>query len=507
MTKGGECTMHSSLRNCCWLLLCLVAAPLYADVRLPAVFADHMVIQRNEPVHVWGDASAGESVTVEFRGAQQTTAADSYGCWSVQLAPGEAGGPFILTVRGTNTITIQDVLVGDVWIASGQSNMGFALREAENAQQEIAGANLPEVRLMNVNQRYADYPQGDLPVVMPWSVSTPGSSADFSAVAFFFARELAQREHVPIGVIESAWGGTPAEAWTSMAALSRDASLMPVFSAWAAMAAAEPQTVRIEAKERKDAEKNAGTTNDENLQLPWHPVFDSWAPAELYNGMIAPLTHFPIRGVIWYQGESNTDSLRSPVYARLFQTMIQDWRSAWSEGNFPFLFVQIANFRPGSQDGWPQVREAQREALSLVNTAMAVTIDIGDPDNIHPTDKQDVGYRLALAARAIAYGESVEYSGPIYRSMSREGNSLRLYFDHVDGGLTVKGENLKGFELAGPDGNFVPAVASIEGTTVVLSSLTVEVPAQARYGWASDPVCSLFNKVGLPASPFRTTWP
>jgi sialate O-acetylesterase len=246
--------------------------PLYASVRLPALFADHMVIQRDEPVHVWGDAAAGETVAVAFRGKQEVSTADSLGRWTVQLPSGEAGGPFVLTIRGTNVIMLNDVLVGDVWIASGQSNMGFSLSEAENARQEMAEANLPEVRLLNVKQRYADYPQEDIAVTKPWSVCTPESAADFSAVAYFFAREVSRREQVPIGVIESAWGGTPAEAWTSMSALSQDASLMPVFSAWAAMANEEPKTRRAEAKERKDIEEQSGTAGDENLRLPWHPV-------------------------------------------------------------------------------------------------------------------------------------------------------------------------------------------------------------------------------------------
>ncbi|MGB8030748.1 MAG: sialate O-acetylesterase [Terracidiphilus sp.] len=497
--------MRIFTHSCCWLLLLLVDAPLYAHVRLPALFADHMVIQRDEPVHVWGDADAGETVTVEFRGAQQTTTTDTFGRWSVQLPPGRAGGRFVLTVRGTNTIKLEDVLVGDVWVASGQSNMGFSLREARDAQQEIASANLPAVRLLNTKQRYADYPQEDLAVTMPWSVCTPDSAAGFSAVAFFFARELARREHVPIGIIESAWGGTPAEAWTSLPALSRDASLMPVFSAWAAMAEAEPQTLLSEAREREEIKEKAGAVEDENLQVPWHPVFNAWAPAALYNGMIAPLTHFPIRGVIWYQGESNTDALRYPAYARLFQTLIQDWRTAWSEGDFPFLFVQIANYRTGAQDHWPEVREAQLESLTLVNTAMAVTIDIGDPGNIHPANKQDVGLRLALAARAIVYKEPVEYSGPLYRAMSRDGQSLRLYFDHAEGGLIAKSGSLQGFEVAGTDGTFFPATAVIDGASVVLTNPNVPEPVQARYAWSDDPPCSLFNRAGLPASPFRAS--
>ena len=499
--------MASWTRSCLLLLFLPASSQLYGSVRLPVLFADHMVIQRDEPVHVWGDAEAGETVTVTFRGAQRTSTADSVGRWTVQLPPGESGGPFVLSIRGTNEIALTDVLVGDVWIASGQSNMEFSLRDARDAKQEIAGASFPQIRLINVKQRYADYPQDDLVVTSPWSICTPESAGDFSAVAFFFARELVRREGVPIGIIESAWGGTPAEAWTSMRALSQDASLMPVFSAWAAMVDAEATTVRAEARERKDIEKENVAAGNENLRVPWHPVFNAWAPAALYNGMIAPLTRFPIRGVIWYQGEANTDSLRFPVYGRLFQTLIRDWRTAWSEGDLPFLFVQISNYHAGTEDHWPEVREAQGQALRLANTAMIVSIDIGDPGNIHPTNKQDVGLRLALAARTLAYQEPVEASGPLYRSMSLEGNALRLYFNHAEQGLVIKGNKLEGFEIAGPDGSFVSATADIDGATVVLTNPAIPVPTQARYGWSSDPVCNLFNKQGLPASPFRTTHP
>ena len=505
--EGRLKTMCSWTRIPLSLLLGAASLPLYGAVRLPELFADHMVVQRDEPVHVWGDAAAGETVTVAFRGVQGITTADSLGRWTVHLPPGVSGGPFVLSVRGTNVIELTDVLVGDVWIASGQSNMGFSLREAQNAKQEIAGASLPQVRLLNVKQRYAGYPQENLDVTTPWSVCTPESASGFSAVAFFFARDLTRQQHVPIGVIESAWGGTPAEAWTSMHALSQDASLMPVFSAWAAMADAEPETQRAEAKERKEIEEKNGVGEDEDLRLPWHPVFESWAPASLYNGMIAPLTRFPIRGVIWYQGESNADSLRYPIYGRLFQTLIQNWRAAWSEGDFPFLFVQIANYHTGPEGHWPEVREAQRDALELANTAMVVTIDIGDPENIHPANKQDVGFRLALAARVMVDREPVEASGPLYRSMSREGSVLRLYFDHVEQGLVIKGSQLQGFEIAGADGNFVSAAAGTDGATVVLSNPSVPIPTQARYGWSGDPVCNLFNKAGLPTSPFRTSRP
>ena len=372
-------------------------------------------------------------------------------------------------------------------------------------RREIHAANLPELRLMNVNQRFADYPQDDVAVSMPWTAAAPETVKDFSAVAFFFARELVQHEHVPIGIIESAWGGTPAEAWTSMRALSRDASLMPVFSAWAAMQASESNAILSQQKERRKLEQQASAS--ESVRLPWHPVFGAWAPAALFNGMIAPLTRMPIRGVIWYQGESNTDAQRYPLYGHLFRTLIEDWRESWGEGDFPFLYVQIANYRAGPDDHWAEVREAQRQALELVNTGMAVTIDIGEPENIHPADKQDVGHRLALAARAVAYGESVEYSGPRFRSLSREGAQLRLFFDHADDGLVIRGNELESFEIAGEDGHYVPARATVEGATVILSSPDVPLPVEARYGWADDPACNLFNKAGLPASPFRSTRP
>ena len=440
-----------------------------------------------------------------FRSAQQHAVADDLGRWSVELPYGNAGGPFVLSIQATNTITLNDVLVGDVWIASGQSNMGFAVKEAKNAEQELAHGDLPQLRLMNVNQSFADFPQDDLSVSMPWRVSDSDAAKDFSAVAFFFGRELMRREHVPIGIIESAWGGTPAEAWTSMRALSQDAALMPVFSAWAAMQHHEADARLSQEKERRELTTQAGS--DENLRLPWHPVFGAWAPAALFNGMIAPLTRFRIRGVIWYQGESNTDALRYTVYGRLFRALIEDWREAWGQGNFPFLFVQIANYRTGPSDHWPEIREAQREALDLVNTAMAVTIDIGDPDNIHPADKQDVGQRLALAARAIAYGEPVEYSGPIFRMMSREGAQLRLFFDHAADGLVVRGKQLTGFEIAGEDGRFVQAAAKVDGATVLLSNPEIAAPVQVRFGWADNPACDLYNAAGLPASPFRTPRP
>jgi sialate O-acetylesterase len=301
-------------------------------------------------------------------------------------------------------------------------------------------------------------------------------------------------------VIEASWGGTPAEAWTSLDALSADASLMPVFRYRAHMMDAESTTLLN--LQKMQAEVDRKIAEGQSASMPWHPDPDSWAPGALFNGMIAPLLPLPIRGVIWYQGESNTDAEQAPVYSRLFTTLIEDWRAKWKIGDFAFLFVQIANY--GHAEAWPSIREAQRKSLALANTGMAVTIDIGETEQIHPSDKQDVGHRLALLARAIAYGEHVEDSGPLFRQAAAEGTQMRIWFDHAESGLIAKDGQLKGFEVAGADGRFVPARAEISGDSVIASSPSVKKPLYIRYGWAADPQCNLFNRDELPASPFTS---
>jgi len=503
--------IHKSVRlpslQIAFLLIALTFAfsiRSHADVTLPALLADHMVVQRGLPVHVWGMAAPHEAVSVTFRGETKSATADDDGRWSVYLSPGEAGGPFPMTIKATNTITLNDVLVGDVWVASGQSNMEFPMTALANAQVEIAAAQFPRIRLFMVKHKPADYPLEDVES-KGWAACTPETVADSSAVAYFFARNLQQKLGVPIGLVESFWGGTAAESWTSLHSLSADASLMPVFAARAKTLDDESTTVLHQQREEREFQQALAQAKAEGKPLPWrqwHPDFAAWAPAALYNGMIAPLTPFAIRGVIWYQGESNSGPDRAPLYARLFQTMIRDWRNAWGEGDFPFLFVQIANWNTEPGELWPEVRNAQRQALALKNTGMAVTIDIGDPVDIHPKNKQDVGLRLALAARAIAFGEKVEWSGPLYRQMTQEEHALRVWFDHA-GGLIAKGVELTGFEIAGADGKYSAAEAKIDGTSVVVSSPTVQTPISVRFGWAANPNCDLFNKEGLPASPFQ----
>ncbi len=499
------------------LLLALVpVAAASAQVTLPRVLSDHMVIERDLPVHVWGKAAPGEQVKVTFRGETRTAAADPIGHWSVYLKPGAAGGPFEMTVQGApvegangtadagapQSIVIHDILVGDIWLASGQSNMEFPLSRAATAAEDIPHAGNDRIRLLMVNKKAADYALEDLDTD-GWKPSAPDSAKNFSAVAWYFAREIERREHVPVGVIDSTWGGTVAESWVRLTALGEDAALNPLFASRGKMldhgadAAAE-----IRDEQRQQAEAKA--QGKPIPQFPWHPPLESWGPGNLWNGMIAPLTPMPIRGVIWYQGESNSALERWPLYNRIMRTLIEDWRREWAIGPFPFLYVQISNFKSTPLEDWAALRQQQVETLGLRNTAMAVTIDIGNPEDVHPTDKVDVGHRLALAARALTYGEtSLEYSGPMFREATPEGSAIRAWFDDAKG-LNAKGEEVTGVEVAGRDGKFVAAQALIEGDTLVASSPDVPAPVAIRYGWANSPQCNLFNGEGLPASPFTS---
>jgi sialate O-acetylesterase len=489
-------------------LLSASALCIRAEVRLPAILSSHMVLQRGLPIHLWGWADPAESISAEFNAATQTTVANKFGRWEVFLPPQSAGGPFKLTIKGSNTIQLEDILVGDVWFTSGQSNMEMPLdgfpgsAVVTNSDEEIRNANHPRIRLLLVKRKTSDVPLRDYDPTS-WTPCTPETAAKFSAVAYFFGKELADHEHVPIGLIDSTWGGTPAEAWTSMRGLSQDSALMPVFSEWASFSGEQsdlPQLLELEKREDEAARK----ANQPMPKHNWHPNTGSWQPSALFNAMVAPALNFPIKGVIWYQGESNASVARANLYEKLLPTLIADWRTNWHQGDFPFLFVQIANFKSTPEGTWPIVREAERRTLSVANTGMAVTIDIGDPDNVHPANKQDVGARLALAARKLAYAEDLEYSGPLYRQVSIEGHNLRVWFDHTAGGLSAKGGVLTGFEIAGDDHHFAQATAQIDGNTVLISSDAVSNPRFVRYGWSNSPVINLTNGKGLPASPFTS---
>ncbi len=494
------------------ILALSIPLALTADATLPHILTEHMVIQRDQPVHIWGKASPDEAVAVTFRNSTQSTKADNLGRWSVYLAPGAAGGPFDLTVKANNTIAFKDILVGDVWVASGQSNMEFKLRQADNAQTEIAAAKYPKIRRTLLDRKVSDFPVEDAPG-QPWTDINPDNAGGASAVAYFFARHLQEKlGGIPIGIIESFWGGTPVEAWTSLRGIGSDPALMPIFSEWAKVQENWPTVSANYEKQlaawnaASEAVKAGGPTPPAKPALTETRPGGAFTPAGLYNAMIAPLTPYAIKGALWYQGETNANANPNgaSLYARAFQTMIRDWRRSWGEGDFPFFYVQLANYK--ANPAWADLREAQRQTLSLANTGMAVTIDIGIPGNIHPTNKQDVGLRLALAARVVAYGEKIEDSGPMYRQTVRESGALRVWFDHTTGGMTAKGGGaLKGFEVAGADRKFVPAEAKIEGTSVVAWSTTVANPLYVRYAWADNPDCNLYNGEGLPASPFKST--
>jgi sialate O-acetylesterase len=489
--------------------LLLTGSISVADVKLPAIIGDNMVLQQHAKIPIWGTADAGEKVTVTLRGQKLSTTADSAGKWQVRLNPLDIGEPLEITIAGKNTIRLQNVLVGEVWVCSGQSNMQWSVKASANPDAEIASAEYPNIRLFSVKRTVAEKPLSD--VEGEWVACRPETVADFSAVGYFFGRELHKTLNVPIGLIHTSWGGTPAESWTSHPKLARGADFKPILDRWTKILAEYPLAKanydQQSAQWEKDAEK-AKSEGQEPPRRPRAPLGPDHPhrPAGLYNGMIAPLIPYAIQGAIWYQGESNAG--RAYQYRKLFPAMIQDWRQAWGQGDFPFLFVQLANWLEIKTDpvesSWAELREAQSMTLSLPKTAMAVAIDIGEADDIHPKNKQEVGRRLALAARSI-YGQEMVYSGPIYTSMKIENAKIRLHFKYADGGLMAKGgETLKGFSIAGKDHKFVWAQAKIDGDTVVVWSDAVPDPVAVRYAWADNPVCNLYNNAGLPASPFRT---
>lgn len=509
--------LRRSLTLCLVLSACLLTQ---AEIKLPRLLSDHMVLQRDRPIHLWGWADPNESVTLSFHEQTRTTSANDLGQWSAYLDPEPAGGPYQLTVRGAaNTLTLADILVGDVWLASGQSNMEMPLEGfpgsavVHNVDAEIARASAPEIRLLRIEKTASPHPLDDIAAASPalWTSCTPATARSFSAVAYFFGREIQQREHVPIGLIDTTWGGTPVEAWVSLDSISADASLMPVFSAYAQMSDEQADMPRVIAREKRE-DAAAKAANQPAPKHPWHPDPASWVPAALFNGMVAPFTPFGIRGVLWYQGESNSGQLRAGIYEQVFSTLIRDWRTQWRQGSFPFLFAQISSFTSDATETWGTIRDAQRRTLALDGTGMAVTLDVGNPDNVHPADKQTVGARLALAARALAYGEAVEYSGPLFRQAVPEDGAMRIWFDHGSG-LAAHGPSLRGMEVAGADRHFVTATARIEGRhssqrdageSVLASSPEVPAPRYVRYAWSNATDANLYNAAGLPASTFTS---
>ena len=650
----------TSMKPAGFLFLLLGTLPVLAQapaahVRLPRLVGDHMVLQREMPVAIWGWADPGGVVEVRLGDASARAVAGSDSLWEVALPPMAAGGPYTVTVAGAETLAVRDVLVGEVWLASGQSNMEFSLRRVDNAAAEVASADYPEMRLLSAPYRYALTPQADMGGD-GWQVVTPDTVPSFSAVAYLFGRQIHTELGVPVGLIDASWGGSTAEAWVSSEALTRLPDVAPLvapfladaegasaallaenetgLAAWrgamqtadAGLAArptwhdasfatpADWETMpipgrweenglpgldgtvwfrrsvtlpadwaganlefRAERIEDQDStfvngvfvgtETQVGDTRayrvpasilrpGENVVTVWvhdrtgfgglttepmlvHPdgrtlsLAGDWAyhvgvkiprdgpaqprllwhqqPGLLFNGLIAPLERLRIRGALWYQGESNTK--RAEGYRTLLPTLIDDWRTRWKEGAFPFLVVQLPNFHrrrddPNAPSSWATLREAQLEATRLANTDVTVTIDVGNPADIHPTDKQTVAARLAASALAGVYHRDVVGSGPTFLDMTRDGASARLFFGDVGGGLVAHGDTLSGFAVAGPDHRFVWADARIEGHTVVVSSPDVPEMVAVRYAWADNPAAALYNAEGFPASPFRTDdWP
>ena len=618
------------------LALISISAIQAQDLKLPRIFSDGMVLQREQSLRLWGWGKAGETVTVEIDGFEVKTKIDANGNWECLYPAHEAGGPFEVNVSSGETITLSDVYIGDVWVAGGQSNMEWSVgAQIDNMEAELADSDYPQIRFFKVAKRVAMKPMYDL-AEGEWKLANSENTKAFSAVAWFFAKKNHLEKGVPVGIIDNNWGGTPAESWTSAQTLlgvngykTAAAEMLDSSIDWESRLAENTkkntlkwQMIQDEVEYLKNGAQNikyndsawkevilpnqealsdfvwvrksfklskSGTAklslgntpqnatvfingqrvysknyakqldiievqsgilkkgknviairaiNDwdnrvfigesDNL---WIKIADSqislegawkysnsvepkmpevinysWNASSLFNGMILPIVGYPIKGAIWYQGESNVG--KHQYYRELFGEMIQDWRTYWKQGNFPFLFVQLANWQarydePTDSD-WAALQEAQTQTLELPNTGMAVTIDIGDAKDIHPRNKQDVGVRLWLAARKAAFGEELVYSGPMYKSHIIEGKNVTLTYDNIGSGLQAKGDKIVGFALAGADGEYHWAQANIEGDKVILASDQVPEPVSVRYAWADNPACNLYNKEGLPAVPFRT---
>ena len=646
------------------VLILVFVQPAFAKVKVPSLIGDNMVLQAGKKVRIWGWADPQESITVEFANARTTTIADAKGNWQTLIGPFKSGASLVLTITGTNTLSFKNILIGEVWVCSGQSNMEWPLINTTGAAETVAQSNFPDIRLFTVPKKTSAVPLND--VEGHWVVASPDQVGQFSAVAYYFGRELHQKLKIPVGLIHTSWGGTPAEAWTNRDLLATS-ELQPILdrfeagmkdmperqrlfeqqlSAWVkqnlyvdegnkgeALGYADPNTSVADWQQMvlpqffetaglkidgavwvrkeidvpsswvgKPLQLNLAAIDDQDttyfngkrvggiggetpnsysilrhyqipaelvrsgrnviavrvfdsageggfgagdmsikptgdtaaaipLSGPWNykielglpPKAPDWgsrpeapgphnqnSPGVLYDAMLAPVIPFTVRGAIWYQGESNSG--RAYQYRTLFPTMIRNWRTAWGDNDFPFYFVQLANWQPikaePGDSEWAELREAQTLTLREPQTGMAVTIDIGETNDIHPRNKLDVGHRLAVWALAKTYAQSLEYSGPLFKSFSVEGNQIRLKFDHASGLKTSDGGPLKSFAIAGEDHRFVWAEAKIEGNDIVVSSKEVAKPVAVRYAWADNPITNLYNKAGLPASPFRTdTWP
>lgn len=501
------------------LFLSLLFAPLaHADVKLPAIISDHMVLQAETNAPVWGWAEPGEAVAVTLGETTLKTKADAAGKWKVAFTKLKPGASLTLKVKGKNELTINDVAVGEVWLCSGQSNMAMTVNRAKDFEEEKTKATVP-IRMFVVDRNPQPEPQAD--GKGSWVLCSADTVGGFSATAYFFGREL--HEHgveAPIGLINSSYGGTAVEAWTSMEAQAKLPEYKTISEAWVKSdaepfdaAAAEAKYQELHARWLRGVEK----AKAEKKPLPRAPkkavpsIMDPNHPATLFNGMIAPIVPYGIRGGIWYQGESNANKPFAELYGLQLRTMIKDWRTRFGS-DFPFAWVQLPDYRapqqsPDETSTWAIVREQMLKSLSVPKTGMAITLGCGEEKDIHPKNKQEVGARLAHWARAKVYGGKVEASGPLPSGHKIKGSEVTITFTNADG-LRAKGDEVKGFAIAGADKKFVWADARIEGGKVIVFSPEVKAPAAVRYAWADNPIWSLENGAGLPATPFRTdTWP
>lgn len=490
-------------------MMCLVAR---AEVRMASPFTSHMVLQCDSKAPVWGWAAPGEEVTVEFAGQKKSATADSDGKWRVDLDPLAASGMsqemVVSGSRSANPTRLDDVLVGEVWLASGQSNMDFTVAKTEkyyfagvtNEAEEVAAANYPNIRMFSGEWKRSYTPQRE--VAGKWKICTPENVREFSAIGYFFARDLQKELKMPVGILTLTYGASTAQAWIRREAIAANPKLRPVLDQFDATVKAYVPPAEEEMTRWKAAVDRAKAAGKRPPRQPHpDPTQDQHNPTVMFNGMIAPVVPYAMRGAIWYQGESITAP--KELFPLWNETLIKDWRGLWGK-DFPFYFCQLAALRANSNT--PEVRKEQAAALSLPNTGMAVTIDIGDEKNVHPKDKQDVGDRLSRIALANVYGRPLEFSGPRFDSMAVEGNAVRVKFSHLGGGLVARNGDLQTFEIAGADGKFIAANAKIDGNTVVVNAPEVTAPVAVRYAWSPYPAgCNLFNTAGLPAPPFRAS--
>lgn len=458
------------------VLFLTVSSFAVAETKLPSIIGSNMVLQRGKTVPIWGWDEAGQEVKVSFNGQKALTKADAKGRWQVNLKAMKAGGPFTMEIVGTSEIKLENVLIGEVWLCSGQSNMEWAVRSSNNSKEEIAAADHPQIRHIKIPHRPSDKPEQDVPS-NGWQVCSPKTAGNFTAVGYFFGRRLQKELGVPVGLIGSNWGGTRIEPWTPPEGFKK----VPALKA-----------------SHADKLDTFPTKNGNRI--------NHQSPLALYNGMIHPLLPYEIKGAIWYQGESNNGE--GMLYYEKMKALILGWREVWKNPELPFYFVQLAPFTYGGgrAPALPFIWEAQAKTLELPNTGMAVTTDISNIRDIHPRNKQDVGTRLALWALAKNYGkEDLVYSGPLYKSMKVDGNKVLLSFDHVAEGLKTRdGKAPSHFTIAGADKQFVEATAKIDGSQIVVSADSVKNPVAVRFGWSQVAEPNLQNSAGLPASPFRT---